>query len=333
MKKPASVGGVAGLVDFAKGKDEEEVRDRTKQRKLEDTFDQLPQECQDAILDLKNGGGNRDKVTKIINALVHRAPDGKLVVKTGGCDELWKQVSGRKSTLEKAGNLTSKLVSAVKKTMKKYGYGEIGRTLKFKARGCELWVSLLEKAMAKVGGGSYEMEGSNPGTDAFHLTGWLPESLPLGRQSREELDQSYDAFLEGWRAGDCVVCVGTTRLADAVGHEEARRRGYTEGVSPSTGLVANHAYPVLDLRSVRGTRLLLLKNPWGRVRWRGRWCPGDRSWQADAAAQEAVGDALTTVAGQDDGLFWIEWHDVARYFSHLYLCWAPHRLALHRLEA
>ena len=31
----------------------EEVRDRTKARKLEDCFDQLPQECQEAISDLK----------------------------------------------------------------------------------------------------------------------------------------------------------------------------------------------------------------------------------------------------------------------------------------
>ncbi|CAK0793643.1 unnamed protein product, partial [Prorocentrum cordatum] len=60
----------------------------------------------------------------------------KLITTTGGA-----KVSGRKSTLEKAGNLTSKQISAVKKTMKKYGYGEIGlrtvavqisKTLKFK---------------------------------------------------------------------------------------------------------------------------------------------------------------------------------------------------------
>eukprot|EP00959_Pyramimonas_sp_CCMP1952_P387166 8114046-Pyramimonas_sp.AAC.1 len=39
----------------------------------------------------KKGAGNRGNSTKIINALVHRTPDGKLVVETDGCDELWKQ--------------------------------------------------------------------------------------------------------------------------------------------------------------------------------------------------------------------------------------------------
>ena len=43
----------------------------------------------------------------------------------------------------------------------------------------ELWVLLIEKAVATIMGGSYAMRGSNPCTDAFHITGWIPETWML----------------------------------------------------------------------------------------------------------------------------------------------------------
>jgi len=217
------------------------------------------------------------------------------------------------------------------------------------SRKCELWVTLLEKAIAKIMGGSYAIYGSNPGVDIFHLTGWVPENVPLragisspcgipvhlaetvSEHVSNGLPELFYTALDGYVRGHCVVCVGTTELMDAVQHEEAQLHGYTEGVSVSTGLVANHAYPVLDCRYVNGLRLLLLKNPWGRIRWRGRFSPGDAAWSDHPCVAAALAcKCLST--DEDDGRFWIEWDDVTRYFSNFYLCWSPQALGLHCLQ-
>jgi hypothetical protein len=43
----------------------------------------------------------------------------------------------------------------------------------------EFWVSLLEKCFVKLMGGSYFLQGSNPGADLYHITGWVPETIPF----------------------------------------------------------------------------------------------------------------------------------------------------------
>ncbi|KAL8450454.1 hypothetical protein Emed_002542 [Eimeria media] len=206
----------------------------------------------------------------------------------------------------------------------------------------ELWVSLLEKAFVKLMGGSYSMQGSNPGADLYHLTGWIPETIPFrsdvhtgtpashkpivtGGESDVVLQQqrnnpAWDVVWfqlnRGLRDGRCVACLGTSEVFDAApsGLE------FPEGVSVSSGIVARHAYSVLRHAEVMGFRLLYVKNPWGCMRWRGRFSPADKkTWTHELKTALNYDPA---VAGKDDcGCFWIEWLDVVRWFSHLYVCW------------
>ena len=44
------------------------------------------------------------------------------------------------------------------------------------------------------------------------------------------------------------------------------------------GLLANHAYSILDVKELHGLRLLKVRNPWGRISWRGNWSFNSPSW-------------------------------------------------------
>ena len=44
------------------------------------------------------------------------------------------------------------------------------------------------------------------------------------------------------------------------------------------GLVGGHAYGILEALEYNGNHMLLVKNPWGHFRWKGKWSYGDKNW-------------------------------------------------------
>jgi calpain-7 len=128
----------------------------------------------------------------------------------------------------------------------------------------ELWVSLVEKAYMKLNGG-YNFPGSNSGIDMHALTGWIPEEIVLGKEDRN----IWSRLVDGHEMGHCVMTISTTQLSTQMEN--------------SLGLHSSHAYAILDIRTLKdGTRLLQLKNPWTRRRWKGKFSPDDQTnWTQD----------------------------------------------------
>lgn len=209
----------------------------------------------------------------------------------------------------------------------------------------EMWVTLLEKAFIKLMGGSYFVQGSNPGADLFHLTGWIPETIPFRKElntkspdlfkpvvtggiesAKLARDPQWDTVWrklhDGFRQGTLIACLGTSEIVDAA----PTGLDFPEGVSISSGIVAKHAYSILDIKEVDGRiRLLYVRNPWAIIRWKGPFCPGDHANWTPALEQVCNYDSKLAASSADDGSFWIQWHDVITWFSHLYLCWNPRK--------
>jgi calpain-7 len=180
----------------------------------------------------------------------------------------------------------------------------------------ELWVCLIEKAYMKLCGG-YDFPGSNSGVDLFSLTGWIPERVMFAKDSTKVRDfethpeRAWERISSASTFGDCLITVSTTTEM-------------TETQADAIGLVTGHAYAVLSVVETKsGTRILQLKNPWGRKGWTGRYSSGDSaSWSNPGLCAE-VGYNAELAAKQDDGIFWICWEDILQYFKNFHLSWNP----------
>ena len=203
----------------------------------------------------------------------------------------------------------------------------------------ELYVCLIEKAYMKLNGG-YDFPGSNSGIDLFALTGWIPERILFCPDPDRGVVQDFEILPErAWERivsassfGDCLITVSShldlhADDADAI------------------GLVTGHAYAVLSVVQCSTTtqdgenniRLLQLKNPWAHKSWRGRYSRHDeRGWSNTQLCRELFGRdhyVATTAAtsnkdngdggDDDDGIFWICWDDILRYFKNFHLSWNP----------
>ncbi|XP_072945477.1 uncharacterized protein sol [Epargyreus clarus] len=205
-----------------------------------------------------------------------------------------------------------------------------GHLVYSQAKRKQLWVPLIEKAVAKLHG-CYEALVSGRAIEGLcTLTGAPCESVSLqaggagggsgGGAPLEQLDRDlvWAQLLSSRQA--CFLmgasCGGGNMKVD---EEEYQR----------LGLRPRHAYSVLDVVEVGGAtpvRLLRLRNPWGHYTWRGAWAHGCPRWT------EALRRALPAHADRDQGVFWISFDDVLKYFDCIDICkvrvgWHEVRLA------
>ncbi|KAJ7617828.1 cysteine proteinase [Roridomyces roridus] len=170
-----------------------------------------------------------------------------------------------------------------------------GQTLYFAKSGTdgETWVALLEKAYAKLHGDYASLEAGYAGEGVEDLTGGVStyiqtkDILNINKFWEEELLNANKDRLFG-----CSF----TGAFDGSG-DPAVRRG--------DGLIAHHAYSVLRAKEVNGKKFVVVRNPWGRCEWTGRWADGSKEW---TPGWLEILPQLGHVFG-DDGEFIMEYAD------------------------
>ncbi|CAG0886383.1 unnamed protein product [Darwinula stevensoni] len=182
----------------------------------------------------------------------------------------------------------------------------------------ELWVSLLEKAYMRVMGG-YDFPGSNSNIDLHALTGWIPDRTNIREGDGGcDKDAIFQDLYTHFHRGNVLATLATGEMSDA----ESER----------TGLVSTHAYAILDIQEIKGERLFMLKNPWSHVRWKGNYSELDtRHWTPELRTK--LNFDPTSAKMFDNGVFWIDYQSVCKYFDVLYKNWNPgiflHKYYLH----
>ncbi len=79
------------------------------------------------------------------------------------------------------------------------------------------------------------------------------------------------------------------------------------------GLLANHAYSILDVKELHGLRLLQVRNPWGRISWRGNWSFNSPSWTPELLELFKINPREMNY-NAENGVFWISFFDFLKFF-------------------
>lgn len=169
----------------------------------------------------------------------------------------------------------------------------------------EIWVLLIEKALAKLLGTYEALDGGYLEEGVVMLTGGRPEKVTIN----------------DWKGKSCFEETAADLWHKVLTyHDEGHMMGAAicsgkEMPDKSTGLVAGHAYGVLDVHTTADGKykLIQLRNPWGSFEWKGRWSDGSREWTKTYI--DEVGEV-----NADDGSFWMELTDFRKYFDKITVC-------------
>ena len=187
------------------------------------------------------------------------------------------------------------------------------------------WVSLIEKAFAKLHGCYEALEGGATDEALATLTGFPTERLdlegarPAGRGEGRRDDETGRPRLVGCgpAEGGEIVWARLLSFAEAgfllaasVGGHDAERNAAAEAM----GLLTDHAYSLLRVVSAPtaagAARLVCLRNPWGKLEWKGDWSDGSRQWTPELRMMLCGGGGGGGGGGgddDDDGTFWMEY--------------------------
>lgn len=83
------------------------------------------------------------------------------------------------------------------------------------------------------------------------------------------------------------------------------------------GLVKNHDYSLIEIHEIiykgQNLRLLKLRNPWGKVEWKGDWSDSSRLWTPEL--RQMLGCDVA-----DDGFFFMTYKDFLQNFDGISIC-------------
>lgn len=195
----------------------------------------------------------------------------------------------------------------------------------------QLWVPLIEKALAKVHGcyaalasgrsieGLATLTGAPCETITLQPNITCTSTLPSTSSSSNTNDSSSQAQDQQIEEVDQDLVWAQLLSSRSAGFLMGASCGggnlqIDEDEYASVGLRPRHAYSVMDVRDEGNQlRLLKLRNPWGHFSWKGDWSDDSPLWTPELKT-------MLMPKGADEGVFWMCFKDVIKYFDSIDVC-------------
>ena len=161
----------------------------------------------------------------------------------------------------------------------------------------ELWVSLIEKAWAKVNGCYANISCGGLCSEAFTI---LSEAYTEHFEFTSYTEEQIWEKMENAKKRNYVMTAGTIGDNETYDLDEI-------------GLIYSHAYTIINIYIVETKRgkekLVKFKNPWGNTEFNGDWSDYSKKWTAELKKEcEYSGEA------GDDGIFYMSFKDFMKYY-------------------
>ena len=175
-----------------------------------------------------------------------------------------------------------------------------------KSKKNEIWISLLEKAWAKVNGGYANIIGGTPMEALEFLTGFSSLSYDMENKDNEDLNEYKMEIVKQLQNCDIensIIACTTTSSTDV----------------SSVGLITGYTYNLLEIYQIQtsdgnNVYLFRLRNPWSIGEWNGDWSDKSPLWDDNAKSKVKYLD-------KEDGIFYMSDNDFFKYFKHVEICY------------
>jgi len=170
----------------------------------------------------------------------------------------------------------------------------------------EFWMSLLEKAYAKVHGSYESLDAGFMNESLVDLTGAAPGSIKI-------LDL-FASCMEGGRPNKdkALHLLDNRTFGELLQGASSDNGGSEEPLG--NGLHSGHAYSINQVKKTStGECLVQLRNPWGGHEWSGAWNDKDPRWTESLKREMGQRDV-------DDGMFWMSVDDFSKAFTDITFC-------------
>ncbi|CBH08940.1 calpain-like cysteine peptidase, putative [Trypanosoma brucei gambiense DAL972] len=179
----------------------------------------------------------------------------------------------------------------------------------------ELWVSLAQKAYAKLHGGYGFLVVGDPLRALQDLTGFPCSSFNTAFENAK-MNGGEELFVHLLQYGQTsyqTILTVPTRGA-------LKLQGASVEAYEATGLLPGHVYTVLSVMPFPeyNLRLLLLRNSWAnhsKHRWNGAWKRGSEKWKQYPGVAAACAGACDA-----DGVLCVEWSEALALFAGCGVC-------------